>query len=138
VFEPKGLKVLKELCLATPNGKALGLSAKPQAAASGPAKVRVYQEITPLTNLVASTLDEQAFATYITNQTKSKGCPKICFTEYDFNVEEFLSKNGNQDMMYSPIPDTNPRRLWEYLMELNRPLEKKTKTTSLSSTFFVA
>jgi hypothetical protein len=87
--------------------------------------VRVYQEITPPTNLVASTLDEQAFATYITNQTKSKGCPKICFTEYDFNGEEFLSKNGNQDMMYSPIPETNPRRLREYLMELNSPLKNR-------------
>jgi hypothetical protein len=66
------------------------------------------QEITPLTNLVVSTLDERAFATYITSQTKSKGCPKTCLAECEFNVEKFLSKNENQDMRYSPIPDTNP------------------------------
>ncbi|MGA8771728.1 MAG: hypothetical protein WB610_15325, partial [Rhodomicrobium sp.] len=87
----------------------------------------------PLTNLVASTLDERTFARYITSETKSKGCPKICFTEYEFNVEDFLSKNENREIMYSPIPETNPRRLWEYLSELKHTHNKKTKTISLNS-----
>ena len=133
VLEHVDLKSLKQLYLVTPNGKALALSAKPYSAVSDPGKVRIYQEITPLTNLVASTLDERTFARYITSETKSKGCPKICFTEYEFNVEDFLSKNENREIMFSPIPETNPRRLWEYLSELKHTPNKKTKTISLNS-----
>jgi hypothetical protein len=132
VLEHVDLKALKQLYLVTPNGKALALSAQPYSAVSDPGKVRVYQEITPLTSLVASTLDERAFARYITSETKSKGCPKICFTEYDFNVEDFLTKNENGEIMTSPIPETNPRRLWEYLSELKHTANK-TKTISLNS-----
>ena len=133
VLEHVDLKSLKQLYLVTPNGKALALSAQPYSTVSDPGKVRVYQEITPLTNLIASTLDERTFARYITSETKSKGCPKICFTEYEFNVEEFLSKNENREIMFSPIPETNPRRLWEYLSELKHTPSKKTKTISLNS-----
>jgi len=78
VLEHVDLKSLKQLYLVTPNGKALALSAKPYSAVSDPGKVRVYQEITPLTNLVASTLDERTFARYITNETKSKALSEFC------------------------------------------------------------
>lgn len=134
VLEHIDLKALKDLYLVTPNGKALKIASRPYSAVSDPGKVRVYQEITPLTNLVASTLDERSFARYITSETKSKGCPKICFTEYEFNVEDFLARNENREIMYSPIPETNPRLLWEYLSELKHTADKKTKTINLNST----
>ena len=98
----------------------------------------VYQEITPLTNLVASTLDQRSFGRYITSETRSKGCPKICFTQYELNVEEFLEKNRNREIMHSPIPENNPARLYEYLQELKDNPSKKTKTISLSTTLMAA
>lgn len=138
VLEHVDLKALKNLYLVTANGKSLELAPKPYTAINEPGLVRIYQEITPLTNLVASTLDQRSFGKYITSETKSKGAPKICFTQYDFNVAEFLDQNKNREIMYSPIPESNPARLYEYLLELKAEPLKKTKTISLSSTLVEA
>jgi hypothetical protein len=40
--------------------------------------------------------------------------------------------------MYSPIPETNPARIYDYLVELKREATKKTKTISLSTTLLEA
>lgn len=138
VLEHVDLKALRHLYLVTTNGKSLEIVAKPYTAINEPGLVRIYQEITPLTNLVASTLDQRAFGKYITSETKSKGAPKICFTQYEFNVADFLEKNKNREMMYSPIPENNPSRLYEYLMELKTEPSKKTKTINLSTTLLEA
>lgn len=134
VLEHVDLKALKNLYLVTANGKSLELSSKPYTAINEPGLVRIYQEITPLTNLVASTFDQRSFGKYITTETKSKGSPKICFTQYDFNVPDFLEQNRNREIMFSPIPESNPARLYDYLLELKAEPTKKTKTISLSST----
>jgi len=138
VLEHVDFKALKNLYLVTADGKALEIPAKPYTAANEPGLVRIYQEIAPLTNLVASTLDQRAFGKYITSETKSKGAPKICFTQYEFNVEEFMEKNRNREMIYSPIPENNPARLYEYLLELKAHPNKKTKTINLSTTLLEA
>jgi hypothetical protein len=138
VLEHLDLKALKRLYLVTANGKALGIDPKPYTATNEPGLVRIYQEVAPLTNLVASTLDQRAFGRYITGETRSKGCPKICFTQYELNVAEFMEKNRNREMMYSPIPECNPARLYDYLLELKSNPEKKTKTISLNSTMLEA
>jgi len=138
VLEHVDLKALKHLYLVTTNGKALEISSKPYTAINEPGLVRIYQEVTPLSNLVASTLDQRAFGKYITTESKSKGAPKICFTQYEFNVADFLEKNKNREMLYSPIPETNPSRLYGYLIELKTIPEKKTKTISLNTTLIEA
>lgn len=135
VLEHIDLKALRKLYLVTTSGKALELSPQPYTAVNEPGLVRVYQEICPLTNLVASTLDQRAFARYLTSETKSKGAPKILFTQYEFDVDAFLRKNQNRDLLTSPIPDTYPNRLHDYLLELKEVGSKKTKTISLNSTF---
>ncbi|PIR15540.1 MAG: hypothetical protein COV48_13795 [Elusimicrobia bacterium CG11_big_fil_rev_8_21_14_0_20_64_6] len=138
VLEHIDLKALKSLYLVTTDGKSLRLKPKPYTAVNEPGMVRVYQEICPLSNLVASTLDQRAFAKYITMETRSKGAPKILFTQYEFDVETFLYKNQNRDMMTCPIPDTYPNRMHDYLLELKENSEKKTKTVSLNSTLTAA
>ncbi|MBI5021677.1 MAG: hypothetical protein HZB59_09585 [Ignavibacteriales bacterium] len=138
VLEHIDLKALKNLYLVTANGKTLEIKSEPYTAVNEPGLVRIYQEITPLSNLVASTLDQRAFGKYITTETKSKGAPKICFTQYEFHVDEFLEMNKNREMMYSPIPENNPTRLFEYITELKKNLDKKTKTLNLNTTLSVA
>jgi hypothetical protein len=133
VLEHVDLTAIKNLYLVTANGKTLGIAPKPYTAVNEPGLVRIYQEITPLSNLVASTLDQRAFGKFITSETKSKGAPKICFTQYEFNIAEFLEENKNREMMYSPIPECNPTRLYEFIKELNTNPSKKTKTISLST-----
>jgi hypothetical protein len=138
VLEHIDLKALKKLYLVTTEGKALELSPQPYTAVNEPGLVRVYQELCPLTSLVASTLDQRAFARYITGETRSKGAPKIVFTQYEFDVDDFLRHNKNRDMLSSPIPDTYPNRLHDYMVELKVHPDKKTKTISLNSTFTAA
>ncbi len=138
VLEHVDLSAIKCLYLVTTDGKALALKPKPYTAVNEPGMVRLYQEICPLSNLVASTLDQRAFGKYLTTGTRSKGAPKIMFTQYEFNVELFLSQNENRDMLTCPIPDTYPNRLHDYLLELKNSADKKTKTVSLNSTLSAA
>ncbi|HAP36081.1 MAG TPA: hypothetical protein DCQ28_09120 [Bacteroidetes bacterium] len=138
VLEHIDLKAMKNLYLVTTNGKALEIQSKPYTAVNEPGLVRIYQEINPLSNLVASTLDQREFGKYITVGTKSKGAPKVCFTQYEFNVNEFLAKNSSQNIPYSPIPETNASRLIEFLTELKSHPDKKTKTLNLNSTLIEA
>jgi hypothetical protein len=138
VLEHVDLKAIKSLHLVTTDGKSLALKPQPYTAINEPGLVRVYQEICPLGNLVASTLDQRAFGQYITTGTRSKGAPKIFFTQYEFDVEAFLYKNRNRDLLDCPIPDTHPNRLHDYLLELRERAEKKTKTISLNSTLTAA
>ncbi len=134
VLEHIDLKAIRALHLVTTSGKALKLNPQPYTAVNEPGLVRIYQEICPLTNMVASTLDQRAFARYITTGTRSKGAPKILFTQYEFDVEAFLRLNHNRDMLTSPIPGTFPNLIHDYMLELKEHPEKKTKTISLNST----
>lgn len=134
VLEHIDLAAMKHLYLVTANGKSLEIKSAPYTAKNEPGMVRIYQEITPLSNLVASTFDQRAFGKYITSGTKSKGAPKVCFTQYEFNVDDFFKKNKAAHIPYSPIPETNVTRLIEYLTEIKTHPDKKTKTINLNST----
>ncbi len=138
VLEHIDFKAMKSMYLVTANGIALEITAQPYTAVNEPGLVRIYQEITPLSNLVASTLDQRSFGRYITGETKSKGAPKILFTQYDVDVKEFMEKNKKHEMLYCPIPEHNPVLLYDYLTELQTNPEKKTKTISLNSTLHEA
>jgi hypothetical protein len=138
VLDHVDLKAVKSLYLVTTSGQALALKPQEYVAVNEPGMVRIYQEICPLTSLVAATLDQRAFGKYITTETRSKGAPKVLFTQYEFNVELFLQKNQNRDQMDCPIPDTYPNRLHDYLIELKALPDKKTKTINLNSTLTAA
>ena len=135
VLEHVQLNALKNLYLVTVNGKTLGLEPKPYTAVNEPGLIRIYQEITPLGNLVASSLDQRHFGQYITGQTRSKGAPKVMFTQFDLNIEEYFAKHHNRELMYSPIPEVHPERLYDCLVELKKNPDKKTKTVGLNSAF---
>ncbi|MBM4168947.1 MAG: hypothetical protein FJ215_07295 [Ignavibacteria bacterium] len=138
VLEHVDLTALRDLFLVTVNGKSLKISSAPYTAVNEPGFIRIYQEITPLGNLVASTLDQRSFGKFITSQTKSKGAPKIIFTQFELNVEEYLAQHQSLDMVQSPIPDVHPARLYNCLIELKKNPDKRTKTVGLNSAFFEA
>jgi hypothetical protein len=133
VLEHVDLNALRNLYLVTVNGKALELGPRPYTAINEPGRIRLYQEITPLGNLVGSNLDQRSFAKYITAESHSKGAPKFCFTQFDFHVDEYLAKNPHQDIKYPPIPGVHPIHLYDCLAELKKLPLKKTKTISLNS-----
>jgi hypothetical protein len=93
----------------------------------------MYQEICPLETLVASNKDQREFGKFITRGNKSKGAPKICFTQIDFNIDEFFKYNQGREIHGCQIPSVNPYRLKECIELLNVHPEKLTKTVSLGS-----
>ena len=125
VLEHVDLKSLKQLYLVTPNGKALALSAKPYSAVSDPGKVRIYQEITPLTNLVASTLDERTFARHITSKQNQKGAPRSASRSMSLTSRIFFQRTKT---VRSCFPRSRKQILGDYgdiSRNSNAPLTRK-------------
>ena len=132
VLEHVPFDVIKKLYLVTVSGKALELSPAPYTAENVPGLIRIFQEIAPVRNLIASRLDQRDFGNYIT-QDVAKGASRVCFTQIDLNIEEFMAASRNREIIVSPIPDSNPYRLLDCLTELQQIEKKTVKTISLSS-----
>ncbi|OGU57351.1 MAG: hypothetical protein A2V66_03170 [Ignavibacteria bacterium RBG_13_36_8] len=133
VLEHMDLDAIKTLFLCTPNGKVLPLQPNEFSVQVPKGILRIYQEIIPLENLVASNLDQREFGMYITRKTVSKGAPKMFFAQVEFNVEKFLERNKNGDLFQVDLPNVNPYHFYESIVELNQKPDKKTKTITLGS-----
>ena len=133
VLEEIDIDAIKQLHLCTSNGKVLSIDHQEYTAVNEPGLIRTYQEITPLENLVLSTLDQRSFGKYLTSETKSKGAPKVCFTQIDFNIENFLNKNKHSEIFNIDLPRVNPYRMYDCIKELKTIPGKRTKTVGLGS-----
>ena len=133
VLEHVDLDSLKKLYLTTTNGVTLPLESEEFNKNIPQGILRLYQEITPLENFVASNLNQKEFGNYITRESVSKGSPKICFTQIDFDIEKFLEVNKNRDIIHIEIPNVNAFHFYDSVVELLENPDKKTKTISLGS-----
>lgn len=133
VLENVELSAIKKLFLCTRNGKVLGIEPAEYTAVNEPGMIRVYQEITPLETLIATNKDQRDFGKFITTETKSKGAPKICFTQIDFDIDYFFENNKNREIFNIDLPGVNPYRFYDCVNELKNKPEKTTKTISLGS-----
>lgn len=133
VIEHIPLNTLQKLYLVKSNGKVLPLEKQEYTTVNRPGLIRLYQEICPLETLVASTKNQREFGKFITRETKSKGAPKILFTQIDFNIDEFFQVNKGKGIISCQIPNVNPYRVKECIEELKKHPEKLTKTISLGS-----
>ncbi len=133
VLEHIDFSALRCLYLVTTDGAVLGLdkSEEPFEEDNEP-RVRVYQELAPLQLLVASNLDPHRFGCYITEETWSKGAPKIFFCQYDIDVEAVVARNQIVGFGMGPLPNVNPSNLPAALKELRELPDKRTKTISLN------
>lgn len=133
VLEHVNLSAIKRLYLCTTNGKVLPIEPVEYTAFNEPGLIRIYQEIAPLETLVASTKDQRDFGKFITTQTKSKGAPKMFFTQIEFDIENFLDSNKGKEIFNIELPGVNPYRFYDCITELKKNPEKLTKTISLGS-----
>jgi hypothetical protein len=133
VLEHVDLAAFEKLYLVTTEGGVLGLDkADPPVVDESQGRVRLYQEICPLRLLVASTLTPNQFGHYITEETWSKGAPKIFFTQYDIDVAATVENNEVRAYNMGPLPNVNPTNLPTALRELQEDPAKRTKTVSLN------
>ena len=128
VLEHVDLSAIQKLFLCTRNGKVLPLEPAEYTAYNEPGMIRIYQEITPLETLVASIKDQRSFGKFITRETTSKGAPKVCFTQIDFNIDNFFESNKNKEIFNIDLPGVNPYRFYGCISELKDKPEKTTKT----------
>jgi len=122
VLEKTPLKALKNLYLATDNGKVLGLEQK-KFEANEAEKIHLYQQFNPATTRVASKLTPGEFIEFLTDTSKPVSTPKLFFTELLLNE---LSTDPNAPLHNLPYP--NPDHLRDCLIVLNEKEGKLTKT----------
>ena len=131
VLEHVDFSALQKLYVVTTDGAVLGLDTSHEQAQWGQSgRVRVYQEICPLRLLVASNLNPPDFGRYITEETWSKGAPKIFFTQYDIDVEAVVSRNEVRAFNMGPLPNVNPTNLPTALEELKADLPKRPRRSA--------
>lgn len=122
VLENTPLKALKNLYLATDDGKVLAVK---QAEYKVPQQeeIHLYQQFNPITTRVASTLSPDEFLTFLTDTTNPVSTPKLFFAELLLNE---LATNPNAPL--HNLPYTNPDHLRDCLIKLNETKGKETKT----------
>ena len=97
--------------------------------------MRIYQQINPLQMLVASNLDQRDYASYYTREDNIKGCPKLCFTQIDLVIDDFINMYQQDLASYNVLPNIPSGRLYDCIKELLDNRNKVGKTISLASIF---
>lgn len=132
VLEHVNFAALRRLYLVTTDGAVLALDRSVEPILDEEPRVRVYQELCPLRLLVASNLSPHQFGSFITEESWSKGAPKICFCQYDIDVEAVVASNQLTGFHVGPLPNVHPTMLPTALKELHENPDKRTKTISLN------
>lgn len=122
VLERTPLAALKNLYLATDDGKVLELSSA-EFEEKDSEEIHLYQQFNPITTRVASKLTPDEFIQFLTDTKKPVSTPKLFFAELLLNE---LATDPNAPLHNLPYP--NPDHLRECLIKLNETKGKLTKT----------
>ena len=96
--------------------------------------IRLYIEIAPLRFLLLSNLNYKDFGSTMVKDSM-KGAPVVCFSQIEFDAEDFLENIKNTPFITSPIPGVHPEKLRKAIEEMKRSPSKKTKGLSLATYF---
>ena len=132
VLEHLNLNVFKKLYLTTADGRTLALDAAPYDAQNEVHGVNLYQELCPLTPMVASLMGPAAFAKIMTDPNQPVNAPRLFFADLLVNHDEAGHLAGY-------LPYDSPAHVADCLMELERGQGKPTKTverTPVINAFF--
>lgn len=93
--------------------------------------LHIMLEANPLRFIVLTKYDMKKFGTFITDPHNSKGAPKMCFSQLDFSVEEFLREYEENPLIRSYVPGIHPTRLKAAIDEVRNTPGKFVKGLSL-------
>jgi hypothetical protein len=122
VLEKTPLAALKNLYLATDDGKVLELTSS-EFEEKDSDDIHLYQQFNPITTRVASKLTPDEFIQFLTDTSKPVSTPKLFFAELLLNE---LANDPGAPLHNLPYP--NPDHLRECLIKLNKTKGKLTKT----------
>lgn len=136
VIEHIDFDSIKDFYITNPDGSSLRLEREETALQTREQGiVRVYAEINPLSMLVLSRANCIDFGNYITDGDHTKSAPKVCFTQLEFDADEFLQEFEFNSLIQPPLPGIHPSKLRDAVYELVENPEKNTKGISLDSNF---
>ncbi|MCK3685039.1 hypothetical protein [Maribellus sp. YY47] len=122
VFEAIPLEALKNLYLATDDGKVLEIQATDYVAKSKK-DIHLYQQYNPFSTMVASKLNPPEFIQYLTDGSRPVAVPKLFFVELQLN-----QLANDPTLPIQNLPYRNPAHLRECLIKLNETSQRLTKT----------
>lgn len=123
VLEHVPLEALKDLYLATDDGRVLKLSQQEYVKKDNH-NLHLYQELCPVTPTIASIADPVEYAKIITDTNKPVSVPKIVFVELELGELANDPKNGSVD----DLPYPNIEHLRDCLIQLQHKPDKPSKT----------
>ncbi len=119
----------------TVSGETLKLEGVDYEVSSHPHKLKIIQELNPIELLIATTFDHDEFAKYMTDPENPRGCPKLFYTELDFDVDSFLDTWEENPFVPPPLPGVHPKKLQVTLSALRDAPEPRTKSIGIQSIF---
>ena len=134
VLEHLSMESLGSLYAANTTGEVLRI--EPHAYAPQPtnSRIRIIQELNPHQLLIASTYDPVELGKYLTTPSP-RGCPKLCFTEIDLDIDHFLTTWAENPFTAAPVPGIHPQKLATVLEALKADPQPRTKSIGIQSIF---
>lgn len=123
VLEHVPMNAIENLYLVTDDGRVLELK-QSEYNEENHDHLHLYQQLSPVPPLVASSLDPLSFCKYITNTVHPVSVPKIMFVELMLNG----LANDPENAPLDNIPYRNIDHLRDCLIELKKPGSKPNKT----------
>lgn len=123
VLESIPLSALQKLYLVTDDGRVLGLE-QGKYTATGKDELHLYQELSPVTPRIASTLAPNEFSRSITDGSEKVTVPRLAFVELILDELAANPENATLDN----LPYQNVQHMRDCLMILKNEPEKTKKT----------
>ena len=133
VLEHMDFDTILSLYITTPEGATLELVTGEYEARHQTGFVRVFAEISPVSNLVLSDYNFMEFSKTITSPKSFVGAPKMFYTQIELDTAEFLKDIEANPLMLPPVPDLHPAILRDSILEIQKYKDKHTKGLSLAS-----
>jgi len=124
VLEHLPLESLKNLYLATDDGRVLELAKSEYKAAEQAGGLHLYQELCPVVPRIASNLAPVDFMKFVTDTSKPISVPKLVFVDLRLDRLAEDPENG----IAEDLPYKNMAHLRDCLLQVNKDDLKKTKT----------
>jgi hypothetical protein len=121
VMEHLPLSSFGRLHLTTMDGKVLGLDPKPYESSSDQPGAHLYEELCPVSPLIASALGPGAFVKFITDRNNPIAVPRIFFAD-------LLANRESDGRLAGALPYRQPEHVAFCLREVEKTGGKKTKT----------
>lgn len=128
VLEHIDIEALGKLYLTTADGRTLAIDAKEYNAENEDQGINLYDELCPVSPMVASVLAPSKFSSFMTDEANPIFVPKIFFA--DLSVDRDASGR-----LAGYLPYSNSVHIHDCIKELEKGAEKSTKTISRTRTF---